>query len=165
MNFRLTLISTAPAFLCLSCASSYYNMPSNTPISDLAVVYAYSEGKRAGTIYNVSLKSINGKKVSAGKSKRWLYMKPGDYKIEAVSYKYNEGAKIAGAIAGGLAGGGSISSINTSFTIANVDANQEIQRTKIEDNNIDVKLKAGSIYVIDPVIENSKIKHFEFKTY
>ncbi|WP_197485970.1 hypothetical protein, partial [Oleiphilus sp. HI0061] len=130
---------TILASLLSSCASSYFNVSKNTPKSESAILYTYSEGQRAGTIYTVLLKSINGEKLS-GKSKRWLYVKPGEYEIEVTSHKYNEGAYIAGAIAGGVAGGAMGASVDTGAIVASSEAYAEMERTRVEDNNIIARL-------------------------
>jgi hypothetical protein len=110
------------------------------------------------------LESINGEHL-IGKSKRWLYLKPGEYEIEVTSSSYNEGAFLAGAIAGGMVSGYLGGSADTGSIVAGSEATAEMERTRVEDNNIKIQLKAGNIYVIDPVIENKKVRHFEVKTY
>ena len=163
MHYK-TLSLILVTFLMQGCVSSYYNVPKNTDIKDTAILYTYSEGERAGKIFTVLVKSINGEKLS-GKSKRWLYLKPGQYDIEVSSHQYNEGAYIAGAIAGGVAGGAVGGSVQTGAILASSEEYSEMDRTRKEDNNISINLEAGHIYVIDPKLENFDIKYFEVKTY
>ena len=158
------LITILLSVLLSSCSSSYLNISSDTHISELATLYTYSEGQRGGTIYTVMLDSINGKNL-IGKSKRWLYLKPGEYEIEVTSSSYNEGSFIAGAIAGGMVSGSLGGSPDTGAIVASSEATAEMERTRIDDDNIKIQLEAGNIYVIDPVIENKQIKYFEVKTY
>ena len=160
----MTRLITVLLSVLLSSCTSYFNVSSDTPVSELAILYTYSEGQRGGTIYTVMLNSINGKHL-IGKSKRWLYLKPGEYEIEVISSSYNEGAFLAGAIAGGMVSGSLGGSPDTGAIVASSEATAEMERTRVEDNNIKIQLEAGNIYVIDPVIENKQIKYFEVKTY
>ena len=156
MKNRLLLL-IAIALLTTSCASSYYNVTKkNATLSDSAIICTHSKGVRTGDTYEVVFESINDEKL-LGKSKRWLYMKPGEYKIGISGYAYNAAAYCAGAIAGG----GSSAAIAVSSSTASA----KMENTIFKGNMIKAKLEAGRIYVIEPHIKDKRIEYIELKSY
>ena len=157
MKFKGIAVLASCLFL-VSCVTSNFNLPKNSQMEDIALLYTYTEGTLMGKTYNVVLDKINGDEL-AGKSSSYLYLKPGDYEITVKGYSFNSSAYMAGAIAGGAVGG--VSGFNTGAAVAGSEAHENFDGIK----SISVTLEAGGIYVIDPVVEGGQIKSVELKSF